>query len=356
MNIWNKVLVGFIIIASLAMFVMASRALNTHKHWRSIAQKQEAAIAEAEQLQKVLKGDTNELDAPLGIRQLKIELRKLLVDRGRVWRNCQPGKVIVSNNGNTVDVPVTTDLPDPNGIAAKTVVYVFEETSITEGGGYLGEFTVAAVAEADKVLQLEPTMSLYNAQLQKLQISRGPWTLYEMMPLDQHEILLEMAEDEIRAMFSDSTEEQYVADLGLEVAEAPGDAEPKKPARQLRDYAVIFQVQHDHYTALRDDISGAESDISYLQSALADARQQEQFRNIEIDVLKQKLAVFAKERNDVSTHGQSVYATLAAVNAGIERIAKSNQSLVAAIAQIQWEATQRIDAQTRSMAQAAPGG
>ncbi len=37
MSIWNKVLLGVIIVASLGMFYMAMRTLQTHAYWRGLA-------------------------------------------------------------------------------------------------------------------------------------------------------------------------------------------------------------------------------------------------------------------------------------------------------------------------------
>ena len=92
MSIWNKVLVWVIGVASVALFYMAARTLKTHQYWRELAQKYERKIEQVQQQNRVLLegGGNAGGQSQLGIRQRRIELNKLLLDRHRVWFKCDP--------------------------------------------------------------------------------------------------------------------------------------------------------------------------------------------------------------------------------------------------------------------------
>jgi len=348
MSIWNKVLVGLILVASLAFFVLAARALKTHQYWQEAALKLEAELKAEQELEgQYIDGD----GGTMGLRQAKLALHALMVDRGRVWRNCTPQRVQPGGNQG-VTLSLTTDLPDPNGINVKTVLYIFEGKSVQDGGQYLGQFTVTAVAGKD--LQLVPSKKLDARELQRLQNSQGPWSLYEIMPVDQHKIFAGLAEDEIEAMLPESTVDEYLADRRAAEAEAT-DPDAQQPRRQLRDYEVLFAEHHKRRSTWTDEMAAANRDLQYLQSALADAKQQEQFRRDEIDRLTQEKAEEARQGAAVAAHLQKLEAKLAEVLANVEELLASNQALAGEIARIQLEATRRIDQQTRRMAQATSG-
>jgi len=347
MSIWNKILLGFILVASLVFFWLAARVLKTHQYWRATAVKLEAELKTAQQQEVLLReGD----DSAMGVREAKLALHELMVDRGRVWRNARPLQVRADNQG--VNLRVATDLPDPHGIPVNAVLYIVEENDITQGGGYLGEFTVTGVGEKD--LQLVPSLMLNARELQRLQQSQGPWSLYEVMPVDQREVLAELDEDEIRAMFPDTTEGEYLADRqATSAAEAGPDA--PKPARQLRDYEILFGEHHKLRSMLSDQMAAAGRDLEYLEAALADAKRQEQFRRDEIARLEQEKTEEIKRQQLVTAHLEAVQAKLAEVQTGIEEVMEENRKYAGELARIQLEATRAIDAQTRRMAQASGG-
>ena len=90
-----------------------------------------------------------------GIRQLRTDLYKMLADRRRVWRNCDPS---VKLGQDTAEITVTINQTAPLGIAAGTVLYAFDAADATDAkhkGLYLGEFTVTNVADKEKQAALE---------------------------------------------------------------------------------------------------------------------------------------------------------------------------------------------------------
>jgi hypothetical protein len=140
------------------------------------------------------------------IAQLKLALSKLVVNRGRVWTDCEPRTV----DQRTGAVGVRT-LSPPN-LAANNILYVFEAVPDEVADGiadrrYVGEFRVTQAGDpnpqddAAPNISLQPTSKLDAAEIQRLQQSRGPWLLYEAMPLDSHEPFAGKSEDQIRALF-----------------------------------------------------------------------------------------------------------------------------------------------------------
>lgn len=127
----NKILVGLIAFAALPLFFMAAWTLKTHKYWAELAQKHEQRIEQLQNDSRLLDEGTDKdgnFKQP-GIRQVRLELHKLLLDRRRAWFHCDP-KIKLGDDG-TAEITVTIAQPTPHGIVApdkKTVLYAFEET------------------------------------------------------------------------------------------------------------------------------------------------------------------------------------------------------------------------------------
>ena len=211
MSIWNKVLIGLIIVASLGFFYMALRTLKTHQHWRESAQRHEDKIEQVqEDSRQLIEGAGEGEGYQPGIDHLRLELNKLLVDRGRVWTDCKPQAGQQTQQTGLVSVAT-----DPRGIAPKTVLYVFEGTDVRQGGRYLGEFKVGKVDEANKLLELQPSMKMTPAELQRLAAStagNATWILYEVMPADGHQAFAHVDKEGLKKLFPAQTVEEYLED------------------------------------------------------------------------------------------------------------------------------------------------
>ena len=188
------------------------------------------------------------------------ELEKALVSRGRIWSNCEPGKPDAKGR-----VAVTTDLPSPNGISDKMVVYAFEEVDPQKGGDYLGEFRVAGVA--DKKIALEPTMTMTAREQKRLERSKGPWSLYELLPLDQHELFVDMPDDVKAALPADGVAE-YTHDGQKAEPDDPSECKVEGIyVRRLRDYAALFKMYHGERTLFVDLYESIARDLQYAMGA-----------------------------------------------------------------------------------------
>ena len=209
------------------------------------------------------------------ISSLRAELGRKLYDRGRVWPNCFPREfdgnsitVITAQWGNErctgatpavardEGLPATEPAPAegeeaeggeaaqprqqprgrPHGIAEQTVLYAFVETPLAALGApireaifagseadfsgrervcsvpsmYLGEFTVTS--ETPDGITMSPTIPLSEEQTAVLAAPQSTWMLVEMMPVDSHEILAELEEDQLRVLFPESLVNEYIRD------------------------------------------------------------------------------------------------------------------------------------------------
>lgn len=377
MSIWNKVLLGLIFVTSLAFMYMAARTLQTHKTWREAAQRQERQLEDLEeQIEEAIHATTEQnVIAEMGIEQLRQELFAILIDRGRVWNNCEPEQIDADTGAVRVktDFPDEDNLPGRHGIHEKTVLHVFEEADVEAplneaGGRYLGEFRVTEVA--DGLVGMEPSMRMDQRELERLAESRGPWSLYEVLPYDSHKIVRKMDKDYLRRVMPETVVNEYLFDgepmtvvkaeeLGLEgrivneKGEEVADGEEGVYVRNLRNYSTLFKAFHHERTLWYDQRDSAEGDKQYAEAAAADAERQVEFREEEVAGLKGDLAQLQRELEAVVGHRKAVEAKLAELGQSAAELVANNRSIASQIAQVQMEAQRRIDERTRRVAQGA---
>jgi hypothetical protein len=426
MTVLNKVLIGLIFFASIGMFILGTRALKTHQCWQQKAQGLEKELAWERDKQLVL---TEGLDSPevaareeelnkiggdaaqgiqqgkqaleemreeakLGLRKATLALDEQLVDRGPVWRACRPQAG--PETATEGKVLVTVEFPAPHQIQPQTVLWVFDEAGVDQGGRYLGQFVVVGGPPAQE-LQLQPTVRMTPRELAKLNQSAGrngaTWSLYAIMPSDNHQSLAGLTEDQLKAVLPPETVAEYVTDGqmstlgdmrqrglegnvyrvdangqiarddgGLEVP-VQGEDEKGKYVRQLRDYEEVFRHAHLVWTEMVDRVNTLTRSVAYLDpkkldpnstqiGALQLAQQQETYRQKEKDQLAEDLKTNQAQRDEVVAHLNAVKGTLAALQEAIHTTIARVQGMAGEIAKIQQEATRIIDERTRTMAQA----
>lgn len=378
MSIWNKILLGVIVVASLGMFYMGMRTLQTHEYWRGLAKKFETRLAEVQkqnyELEYGSEGGEEAANDPakMGIRQLDLAIQKLTALRGRVWYNCLPQQP----NPQTGQVRVATDKPEPNGITVGSVLYVFEEGEVGKGARYIGEFKADEVA--DKLVAISPTRKLVPWELQRLTESVGKkssWVVYEQMPVDNHELFARLSEADKKALLPAESVEEYLKDgqpatwaqmdewgvKGL-LLDKDGnlvvDNQGNRPAdakgvysRQLRDYAALLANYDRQRTVLFDLREATERDKKLIQDALAQAQARIQACTKEIAETKADLARLRFEGEAVGQLLSSLSRRTADLLKEVQRLITENQDIAGQIAKIQLDATRKIDARTRAVVQ-----
>jgi hypothetical protein len=353
MCIWNKILVGLIGVASLVLFYMTARALKTETYWSELAQKHAKRIKELSDENVLLAEGNNQQP---GIRQLRLDLQKLLVDRRRTWWNCDP-RVKPGADGRTAEVTIA--MPQPkHGIAKKQVLYAFEEADVQNKGPnkgqYVGEFSVTNTG--DRQLTLVPTGRLSPREMEKLKKTKRPWALYEILPRDNHEIFASLTDEQKKAMLPADSVQEYLKDGKPSVKDDPADrVVGGKYVRPLVDYVVALTDARDHRVTLTNSVAAVEKDKQLVEKALSEARAQEEACKSDIASTDVKLKKMARDRDIVVAIDEKLQKSIEAMQAWIDRLAKTNRDMAGQIAKYQLEAARRIDERTRVMAQSGAG-
>ena len=392
MSIWNKILLGCIFFAALTLFILSARALQAHRVWRESYNKHKEAIVAAKQQVKDLRG-TLELGST-GLLRAKVDLYKILLGRGRVWDNCQPTKVDQDQDPVTKQPRVLVTVQTSKPIEADSVLYAFEDKPASEGGAYLGQFTVIQVG--GNQVSLRPSVRLSDSELARVQKSQQDgtaWRLYELMPTDDLEVFADLTDDELKAMFPNettfpddpegkySTYKDYLFHgkiITKEQAETEGlngrvvmvdeadtplrneqglytdveDAQAKGMfLRTLRDYEVLFDEEHRLRSLMIDRIRVAERDLKFLQQALDDSRLQKQARQKEIRDLEQERETVYRERDAVTEHEAKLESAIASMKQAIEDLIARNEAAIAQVGRIQTDAARVINNRTTGVVQ-----
>jgi len=361
MYLWNKVLVGLIGLTAVFFFYLAGQSFYIHSYWQQCAVQHEQAIqrVKAENL-KLREGDGiltyAKSEAPSSIRQVKIELDKLLQDRGRAWFQCEP-RVRVGRDDGTAEVTATIPKPEIHGIAEKTILYAFEGASAEQKGKYLGEFRVTKTG--DRQVTFVPTSTLSLREVDRLATAKSPWTLYEVMPRDGHAAFAGLTEEEMKAILPAESVGEYLKD-GQPLAENDPRAKlvDGKPVyvRRLRDYKVLFNADRNDRVLTAKRLAELAVDTKLVEEAVAKTEKLNEAYRSDIATANKDLQEFARQRDLVVGLLKNIEGKFAEVQDAITRLIEKNQAMAGRIAAQQLEAARRIDDRTRAMAQAGTGG
>ena len=260
---WQAVLVVLLFLMVFFGCMLTASTLKVQKRWRDGYNTLVSRIdSETINHERLLRGSAS--DGELGILQMEGEARRLIGERGRVWRGLRladlgEGQLIFDtsgwaaagcqNLGGAVDEDEDFDddeldeeeaqdgdaAADPAaapaeslGLEPEAVVYAFKEvaignlpaerqaailgddTDLANRDGkkrckvpyyYMGEFRVVANADGNpRALVVSPTMSLTENQLAKLDEEGGTWVLYEMMPADSHDAFTGLSREAIAGL------------------------------------------------------------------------------------------------------------------------------------------------------------
>ncbi len=365
MSIWNKILICLVLLASLAMWYLGMRALATHRAWRTAAKRLQSELAQLEaERERLIHGD----GTTKGIRQLQVELAKYTSQRGRVWNGCRPVRVDVRQDpqaGLVVQVSVIVDrlglagLQEVQELPVDSLVYLFDERDIQQGGIYLGAFRVAAVTPRQQdqpaMVQLESVFHLTNREVRRIQSAMQAaqqggmgWTICELLPKDDHEIFAGLDPETLAQMLPKKVVDEYIRDG------KPSDPNnPNSPPffRKLRDYESAIRYLHLKRSELMDQVAARTADKGRLEAAVADSQREAKARDQEVAQLQEVLKRAEFERDLAVNHLKAVEDTLARVTVARDALIQQNRVTAAEIAQAQEKARQLIEQRVRSVAQ-----
>lgn len=356
MSILGKVFAGLNIVAALAFFFLAAITLQKHKQWREMADSLQAQVDQRNKQIFDLRWGTIQAGQVLkaGLLQRNTELHNLLVDRGRVWYEANPGDVDAATGATSVDIRMVNakNEPVPHQIQGGGIVHIFDAAAKADGGLYLGQFKVTGL-EGETKIALAPMRPLRPEEIKRLQDSRAKanaswtWVLYEVMPGDRNDLFAKLTDDELKALIPAETVEEYIKD-----GEAAGPNDPAervkdgKYDRALRDYEVLFREYDRKMSVLGDRVAAAEDDNKAMAEAVADAQKHVEFEKQLIEQLKVELAQLQRERDAVVAHRQKLEEGLAGTRAKIAQLFDENKKMAAELAKMQAEQVEQIDGTT----------
>lgn len=371
---WSHVLLTeTVFLLSLAFFILAGEVFRIQKLYGEANQKNLRQIEQLEPQVTALKfgtenqqiinqlenaeipvqmqETTSEDDVPrmLSVRDLAHELGMVLRARGRVWRDVGISNVDAGSLTFTLNIPA----PSPHNIAKGALLYVFEQGNAQPlgqpGPQYIGDFLVTNAGEGQ--IQVQPASQFDQRAMQRLQQTRGPWIIYENMPVDQHpdgvlEILAGMSKEQLQQLLPPESVEEY---LRHGTPAQPGDDEwhregynekgelvkydnwdaatEFKYSRELRDYNLLFQELSKRYTQMEADHNALVEDNRMLEEALASAQKVQQIRETEQGNLRQDLVGTRRDRQAINTHRSQVETQLSNADALLSDLIEQNGGL-----------------------------
>jgi len=213
--------------AAFAYLVLAAAVLRTESSWKKLAEQKDKelnqAVSEVELLQtgRTVNPQSGRLeiadDPTDSLVGAKAELKRIMYDRGRVWKNVARGAINNSQVGLTLPPVQTPVANNPAGGAAPAaapastqrslapddIVYAFgqmshpEDPTLTVPAYFIGEFVVRTIQ--DQNMTVESTTKLDRAQQQTLNLP-NQWMLYDKMPVDDHEVFDNMDDAELASL------------------------------------------------------------------------------------------------------------------------------------------------------------
>ena len=327
MNIWSKVLVSLILVASLPMFYLSLRLLKTNDAWRSEAKKWQA------QVHQLVEGPPDLPTLTEELRAAQVKAHDIVVDRGRVWTKANPEKAFNSNNGKG---SVTIESPAPHRLTPKMILFAFDPT------GYIGEYQVVEAGE--KSVALEPNMHMSDRQLKRAATSPGDWTLYEVMPIDRHDIFTGVEPEALGKMLPAERVNDYVRDgQPAQASDPPARVMDGKFERQLTDYGMLFHEMDRQISTASDLRNAAAKDAASLAAATADAKEQVAFHTAEIQDLKKELATSQAERDLMQAQCQALQGQITKTRASMKTTFQESRALAKRWAEIQTQLAELHD-------------
>lgn len=309
-QVWHVVLMVFLFLGTGVFLILAAATMKVQDNWRgkinSLTSQLEQATSENEVLQY-----GSVVDETAGEIELRNEVRRALVDRGRVWRNLQlaglgDGQVLLNatawtagcipggQGGNEDEDDFADEEPvdegaapadDANqptslGLEANSIVYAFKEASLPVEGDmatlllgdsdlpedgslqfcrvpafYVGEFRVVGDPNANPgALTLEPTMELSEQQIQELEDQGRSWALYEIMPVDSHRVFEGMTAEQMAQLIQPGNlpQEEFQALLSEYARDLQRATDVDPPQRKW----VKVRFKEAHTEAVDVDVEG----------------------------------------------------------------------------------------------------
>ncbi len=346
---WLHVSLAFLIFVFAGVFIVfAAGVMKYQQKYRSQLAGWDKDIARLQSQSRALEHGTSdptvvaELELSLGgVRDIRSKLNQLTLSRGRVWRGAAPQSVDAASPTLQVQLAEGASVTIENGMTLQA----FEEGPIEEGASYLGEFIVTGVTQANRTISLQPALPLTDRERQRMAASRKSWVLYEIMPIDRHDILAGLSDDQLRSMFPADVVGEYIKDgKPAEPGDSPdrvrdmaAEGQPSQPVyvRPLRDYQLAFHNLLSERSELLASIRQTEAGKAQMQETLDLAKQDVARREREKQRLASDLARLEWERGVVEGLRSAANAQYSRLVQRLTSVMEQNRRLVAQLTEAQ---------------------
>jgi len=380
MNNWNKVFLGFILAAAIAIVALTSVEMKVRstgqKHIGDLEKKIESAGAD---IAKIVTGTApqktvgEKSPAEWGFEELRGQLRGRYYERGRAWSDC----IVASLNEETLPpaLPqviaqiVITGPPDESGVETdaaipeylKGVVYVFTEHNEENSSTFLGRFTVDSepvpTPFSDRsgnqksgfritLITADPVSEEEIEQIFETGTSR--WTVYLTPPVDRIAgIFDQLPEEERQAIhekFGDRFQPRPMPELTEEEKEGVDpkvieqwqlvrNAADDPEAEAAQDFATVLDWLYQWRSSVYRDIEITRSDIAVYQKSENNAQAENVKLAGDVDLEEKRVEAMNVQREAVKELLEQYQAVIDNTMLQIEKSQMLNSAYVAKIAE-----------------------
>lgn len=273
MCLWNKILVWLLALTLLGCLFFMARTLKTHDYWRSRFNNNTSDLENTQNdIKKYLFG--HEWDFAVddlsgkpgfipGIPLLKARLERLRQDRGlRAWFACvaTPGR----NGDAEIAIPGITD----KTFTPNTRLFIFEDSTEEYAGKYLGAFFVKTSGAGVITVVPDSITKLNSRMIDSIAESTCTWTLYTIMPTDNHGVMAGKTPEELAFMLPTNVVKEYTDD---------GKPDPETGVvyeRPLIAFDIVFEMNNARKILLKDLINAGTVNLDIAQGGQAAVEEQ----------------------------------------------------------------------------------
>jgi hypothetical protein len=304
-----------------------------------------------------------------------------------VWRNAIPSGFNQQNNQVAVAIappqatavdpdlaadpaaePAAAAAPQGHGLTVDTIVYAFENgapnpAAPDQGAQYVGEFKVVQTNPVGVILEpVQALNSFTGNRLVKSIQGKKPWSLYELMPADSHELFAKLDEAAKKSLLPAASAGEYLRqgspaqpddddyhragfdkDGNRVGPDDKANAVEWRYDRPLRDYGYLFAELMRERVVMEADVAALKQQIADLAASQANAKKLQDHRTAERTALQQDLKFMERDRDFIKNLLATINSQIANAKSQVSDLLTANASLAQSLIDKQLAELQAID-------------
>lgn len=317
MSVWNKVMLPMIVLLAIFAVLWSAKELKIESEWGKAVASLEKAQEKTEQSIERLMNNADELPKWEALEYA------LVSDVAENWRGCDP--IAVQDNDGQVSVNFTLATPGASGMNTGEVIYIFDERTVPNGGGYLGRFHLTQIS--DNKMDAVSFDILEPIEIERLQRSvqdKAKWSVHSKAPTDRPDFFVAMNDSDRRKYLPEKVLELYTKDY------------------QPIDFGLLLATYYRYRVELRERLLSAQNEYrSMLESQEIADKQQRELRQ-EIDETNRQIVLMGAQREEVGLLTQQLNTLVVDLQTQSEKTQLQNEKLVLEIERLQLEALKKM--------------